>query len=167
MDNVLGTYEQEPKIRPTFLTVLCILTFIGSGFGLISNAMGYFSADKTAADMVKASQELKGKKESNNATNFEGQMMDTLTTAFTPDNLRKSAIGGVVGSILCLVGAIMMWNLRRTGYYIYVVGALIGIAIPFMIFGTGNLVAIGMSVFSGFFGLLFIVLYGLNLKSLR
>ncbi len=166
MDNVLDSYEQETKIRPTFLTVLCILTFIGSGFGLISNSMGYFQADKTAAEMVTAKNEM-AKDLSGKDGKFQNQMMDSLSSAFTPDNLRKSALGGLATSILCLIGAVMMWQLKRTGYYIYIVGALIGMAIPFLIFGTGNIFAIGMSVFTGFFGLLFIVLYGLNLKSLR
>lgn len=32
--------ETNPKQRPGLLTVLCILTFIGSGFGVINNLMG-------------------------------------------------------------------------------------------------------------------------------
>ena len=30
-------FSVEKTVRPTFLTVLCILTFIGSGWGLINN----------------------------------------------------------------------------------------------------------------------------------
>ncbi len=30
-------FNVEKPVRPTFLTVLCILTFIGSGWGLINN----------------------------------------------------------------------------------------------------------------------------------
>ena len=30
-------FETEKAVRPTFLTVLCILTFIGSGWGTVSN----------------------------------------------------------------------------------------------------------------------------------
>lgn len=30
-------FSVEKPVRPTFLTVLCILTFIGSGWGLINN----------------------------------------------------------------------------------------------------------------------------------
>ena len=30
-------FSAERPVRPTFLTVLCILTFIGSGWGLINN----------------------------------------------------------------------------------------------------------------------------------
>ena len=34
MENPFGV---ERPVRPTFLTVLCILTFIGSGWGLLNN----------------------------------------------------------------------------------------------------------------------------------
>ena len=30
-------FSVEKTVRPTFLTVLCILTFVGSGWGLINN----------------------------------------------------------------------------------------------------------------------------------
>ena len=35
-------FENKPK-RPTFITVLCILTFIGSGWGTISNLISIFT----------------------------------------------------------------------------------------------------------------------------
>lgn len=164
MDNVLDTYEQEPRLRPKFLTVLCILTFIGSGFGLLSGVRDYVQADARAVEIVKAKQQMS--KDMNNQENIGTKFVKGME-AFTPENIRKSSLGAIAASILCLVGAFMMWKLRRTGYYIYIVGVLAGIIVPIALFGTGNMLAnLGVAI-SGFFGLLFIVLYGLNLKSLR
>ena len=37
--------QQNGRRRPVFLTVLCILTFIGSGWGVLSNLFSIFTAD--------------------------------------------------------------------------------------------------------------------------
>ena len=37
--------QQNQFQRPTFLLVLCILTFIGSGWGTLSNLFSVFTAD--------------------------------------------------------------------------------------------------------------------------
>ena len=41
-------YETEPVSRPSFLTWLCILTFIGSGWSIVSSVYTYVSAEKYA-----------------------------------------------------------------------------------------------------------------------
>ena len=44
--------EQQNKLqRPTFLLVLCILTFIGSGWGTLSNLFSVFTAGLTDSSM--------------------------------------------------------------------------------------------------------------------
>ncbi|MDQ6890443.1 MAG: hypothetical protein M3Z56_09240, partial [Bacteroidota bacterium] len=65
-----------------------------------------------------------------------------------------------------LVGAILMWQLRRTGFYLYIIGVIIGIIVPFYLYGN-NLIAVGISAFTSFFGLVFIALYALNFRSFR
>jgi hypothetical protein len=42
------------KSRPDFLTVLCILTFIGSGFNLVSALTNYVNADVLSAFATEA-----------------------------------------------------------------------------------------------------------------
>jgi len=48
MEPNLNEFEQEPLTRPTLLTVLCILTFIGSGWAIVSSAWSYSMASKSA-----------------------------------------------------------------------------------------------------------------------
>jgi hypothetical protein len=80
--------------------------------------------------------------------------------------MHKAAIGGFIASLLTLAGAILMWNLKRKGFYIYILGVALGIAIPFYLYGN-DLIAVGAASFANFFGLVFIALYALNLKSMR
>jgi hypothetical protein len=76
------------------------------------------------------------------------------------------AIGSLVAALLTLSGALLMWQLKRNGFYLYIAGVAVGIIIPFYVFGN-DLVAVGASSFANFFGLIFIALYALNLKSLK
>jgi hypothetical protein len=84
----------------------------------------------------------------------------------TADNIRKKAIGSIISGILTLLGAILMWQLNKKGFYIYIAGILFEIIVPVYLYGT-NIMSFGITFLSGFFGLLFIALYALNIKSMR
>ena len=50
MENPFETQATRAK-RPTFLTVLCILTFIGSGWGVLGSIFNFFTADVINGDL--------------------------------------------------------------------------------------------------------------------
>ncbi len=170
MTNVTND-QQTPVGRPTFLTVLCILTFIGSGWGVISSTMGYFAANSQAAVVEtarkNADESLKNAAAGNESYSKIAEQMTNSLSFLSPENLKNSALAGIGGAILCLLGAFMMWKLKKTGFYSYVAGTLVGIIAPIMIFGMGNIFALGTTIFVSFFGILFVVLYGLNLKYMK
>ena len=85
--------------RPTFLTVLCILTFIGSGLGVLGGILGLVGSSALA----------------------------TFTPIAGGSIIW--AILGLSGSALCLFGAIQMWGLKKQGFMLYVVGSVIGVVI--------------------------------------
>ena len=57
MGATLQEFEQ-PDARPTFITVLCILTFIGSGWGLINDSIKYYTADSQAEVILKVKENV-------------------------------------------------------------------------------------------------------------
>src|SRR5437764_14403282 len=65
MEPNLTEFEQEPVQRPTLLTVLCILTFIGSTWAIITSAYSYSTASKT----VKAFSEVNIKRQNDSLEN--------------------------------------------------------------------------------------------------
>ncbi|MBL1279607.1 MAG: hypothetical protein COA33_005020 [Fluviicola sp.] len=85
----------ESGQRPTFLTVLCILTFIGSGLGILGGLMGLIGSSALAM--------------------------------FTTEGTMLVQVMGLVAAALCLYGAIQMWGLKKQGFMMYVVGAMISI----------------------------------------
>ena len=163
-------YEQKPAGRPTFLTILCILTFVGSGLGLINGVYQFVTAEKAAQEMVRqnseASAEIQKSGKDDAGTKFAGKMINSVSKV-SADDLKKGGVLAILAAIVCISGAFMMWKLRRIGYYVYIAGILIGIVSPFVVFGSSNLAAIIGSTVTGFIGIAFIILYGVNVKHLR
>ena len=84
--------DDEPK-RPLFLSVLCVLTFIGSGIGFFNSLMG----------MVGTS----------------------LLDLFTPIGDMFAQILVFLAASFCVFGAFQMWRLRKIGFWLYALGALL------------------------------------------
>jgi len=170
MEDIL-TNIPEKRSRPTFLTVLCILTFIGSGWGIISGFTSYASANLTAgltqAAMEDAQKELENEELTGSGAAIANQMLAGVSDVLKPENIRKNAIFSIVSCVLTLAGGVLMFRLSKTGFWLYVLGTLIGIVAPFIVYGAANFVTILSSSAIAFFGILFVVLYGLNLKHLR
>ena len=167
-DNAMVT----PK-RSSFLTVLCILSFIGSGFGIISGVNSYVTADKSAAkaklqmssaDSAKIAQ-LKNAPDKQSQLAYK--MMTSMGSMLDPQKLKQAGIAGLLTNLMTLGGALLMWQRRRTGFYLYVVGILASVATPIAIFGSGNIIAMLGAFIPGFFGLVFIVMYGFCLKEMK
>jgi hypothetical protein len=80
-------------------------------------------------------------------------------------NITVLMIVGFVSSLLCLMGALMMRKLKKQGFYIYIIGQLIGILSSPLILGMES-----FSDYKNWFGygisILFIVLYSTQQKFL-
>ena len=164
-------FETTQPVRPTFLKVLCILTFIFSSYTILSQVYVYFQAEETSAAMTEAKSEINKdmndkKADSPEEKSFLNKVMGGMSEMSTPESLRKQAIGNIIASALCLLGAILMWRLNRTGFYLYILGTVVGIVVPFYLFGNNFVTAISTG-FASFIGLLFIIFYAMNLKSMR
>lgn len=177
MESNLSEFEQEPATRPTLLSVLCILTFIGSSWAILTNVWAYATAARSSKMISYASKRIStdssvrsdsviyktGKKKK---PEFGEKMMVSFSKMFTEATIKKNAIGGIASGIFTLLGAIFMWRLRKEGFYLYIGGVVLGIIVPFYLYGN-NLIAVGISAFSSFFGLVFVALYALNFRSFK
>lgn len=141
MSETLDNTTEQKKQRPTFLTVLCILSFIGAGIVIIALLLGAVAGGVVEAGAAQA--------EANGAeVTVETSGLWTLL---------------IVQSIITaasLVGVIKMWRLQKQGYFIYVGASVAGIIAGVVLTGV-------FSVTSLLFPVLFIVLYGLNLKHME
>ncbi len=140
---MLPDIETKEK-RPTLLTVLCILTFIGSGLNAFSNLMVFIFYDasmKFTAEMIKA---------------FKISGMEQFQAA-KPIYFASTA----VINALAVAGAIWMWQLRKPGFHIYTISQILVILAPMYFFHLSS---------PDFFSILlsgtFIVLYSSYLKKM-
>lgn len=158
-----------PK-RPTFLTVLCILSFIGCAWYAFSGISGYFTLKAMAPASEAVSNEMsnaldeamEGEEMTEAGREIAGALGDAMG-GFT--DFAAMANNSLAQGLLCLLivaGVWMMWNLKKTGFYIYTVGQLAYVIVPFILVGgmAGGL----MGILGAIFPVLFIILYALNLK---
>ncbi len=160
------TYRQQ---RPTFLLVLCILTFIGSGWSVLSNLFSVFTAGlmngniqiEQYSSMIN---EIQGSGISAFWQNFFHSSIEVLKVMAI--HAREIAIMQLVLNIVSLVGAILMFQLRRFGFYLYTPAQVLLLFIYPYFAGFSGLVVLIMC-WLAFFSLLFIILYALNLKYMK
>lgn len=102
-----------PAKRPTSLSMLCILTFIGSGISLLSSIF-VISAFDLIPDVIEQTKIPEAE-----------QMLDLIIAA-------GRAFFAYMGILYAfsLAGAIMMWKLRKTGFHFYVSSQLLMLALP-------------------------------------
>jgi hypothetical protein len=156
-------------MRPTFLTVLCILTFVGSSYMIISSLLGGITSKASTEILNESKREIDSiaKTASSPEEKRAMKMVTKFTEGLDPVKLQQSNWAQAVASVFCLLGAFLMWKLKRIGFYAYLLGTLIGVVAPFVILGTDNLIAVLSATFMAFIGIVFCILYGLNYKHLK
>lgn len=162
--------EQPQRKRPVFLTVLCILTFVSCGLGVLSSVYG-LTVSGNAAKQMQSQQRMMQRMGHDQDNPFLDEAIDSAQKIESKQTLNSLLSLG--NSLLCLAGALLMWRLRKSGYFIYVIGQtlpFISLIIMYPLLQDskfiGPLMLIGYVVMA-FFSLAFIVMYGLNLKHMR
>ena len=97
----------------------------------------------------------------NNTPAFAKNMMNSVSDMLTPENLRKSAMFEFISNLLTLIGALLMFTLRKIGFYLYIAGIAVLIVHQFMM---GSILGALSAVVVGLFGVGFIIMYAVNLK---
>ncbi len=135
----------QPK-RPKTLTVLCILTFIFTGLGALSSILTPFYAD-TMVEFMKS------------GPNFDEEAMaENLKVLTAGWGYYMLTLALTIGS---LIGAIMMWKLKKNGFHFYAVSNLALLFVPTLVLGmTISWVAILLTS-------CFIGLYAMQLKFMK
>ncbi len=169
MTDVLDqSYEQGPAKRPVFITVLCILTFVSCGLSFMSSVYGLATADKSE-EALRAMSRLQ--QNDDNVPELFGNMGEGIAKmAEWTTTSQYLSLGNV---LICLAGALLMWRLRKVGYFIYIFGQILPfIALYGMYAAVQNVPFLGItmlisSIVTAIFAIAFIIMYGVNLKHMR
>ena len=87
--------------RPLFLSVICIITFVFSSLGLLGSIWG--CAPSTIESGLVAMLEMQAKELDFEVFNESEYLKWTF----------YSNVAGIVGGILCVIGALAMWRLKK------------------------------------------------------
>ena len=153
--------EYEPQALPKALNVLTILTFIGCAFGAIFTLLTPWLMKFLLGVMNKAAE---------SGTDLTPKQVADMEASkkvieLTQTNMVPLIAIGVVGIVLCFVGALMMRKLKKDGFWIYVAGQVLPLIGSIVLLGTAQFT--GTSSYIMFvIPIVFIVLYSMQRKYL-
>lgn len=167
MSEILDYQENKVTGIPVFLKVLCILTFVGAGLGILGSIYNIF-AFETSLKQLENTQRVfsEGK---NPFGSFNGIAEATRKYGMFSYTLN------LIGSLICLFAAILMWKLKKAGFYIYTFGEILPFIGSILLVSSiqttnsgfmGTMSTLGV-VISGIFSTAFIIMYAANLKHLK
>ena len=157
-----GSFLEEPKKMPDMINVLTILTFIGSGLGIIFSLWGFVKS--------KANYDAATTMDLDKLPAFARNMMgndyvEKMRIAY--ENRVPILLLALIGCAVCIYGAIQMRQLKKNGFYIYAIGEIvIPLVTSFIFLGASSLAGFG-ALFGLCIYVLFIVLYATQLKHLK
>jgi hypothetical protein len=162
MENETTPAVQLHTHRPMFLTILCIIGFLGSLVGVVHNAMGIFdAANKSKENIAMVNAKIIAKDPD---AEKKGFTLTNNSSNLNEENFFKFYIGGVFASLLTLVGCFFMWKLKRTGFYSFSLGTFFNVITLLLLFGP-NVLNSGNFLYAAIAGVLILILFATQLKN--
>ncbi len=165
MNDINTAVPPVAQPRPTLLTVVCVIAFILGAWGIFSGVKQITQDSavvlaKAQADMEQARADL-----GDNAEGMAGRILDSAMeiTEKAAANAVPIGIAGIILALISLFGVWQMWNLKKSGFWLYVLAAIGGLIVPLVFLG-GSMLALFSVGFGGFVSLIFIILFAVNLK---
>jgi ABC-type spermidine/putrescine transport system permease subunit II len=153
----------EEKKLPSMLNVLTILTFIGSGFGLlISIVMPWFV--KFMINFMKNQMSSAGDKLK--TSDIEGMNESISKLEMVQNNMTINIIVGVLFCSLCIVAAILIRKRKKDGYNLYLIARIAPLIVSFFILKNVPLNSATSIIGTLFLPVLMIILYSTQRKHL-
>ena len=168
MENI--EIQKEAPKRPTFLTVLAVLSFITIGLGLLGGLTGLLSGplsqeeiDEIIAQNMKIVDQLNdmGSYYWSDALNKTMHMVQ-----YTNNNFYVNQLITVLGYAVGLAGVILMLRGKKTGFHLYIIYNLLSLLVVYASVPVSEVPAF-IIIFNAFFALLFIFMYSRNLHYMK
>lgn len=166
--NENGDYR---AIRPKMITILCYITIFSSIYMMMTSISGLMEpanvvkSTDMATEIWEKTLDNLSVKDPDAAATVEKILAD-LHSANTTGNMRDHSFFMLVFNALTMAGAWLMMRLKRLGLRLYVLGNVIAIVSPLLVFGSDNLLGQAFSLFQGITGGMMILLYSLKIKYL-
>lgn len=147
-----------PAQRPTFLTVLCILSFIASGFAIIWSIIALLGAIAAQAIVSTVDGGMEGLQEEMAAEGIDMSSAATVTETASMGLVWAYVIVTILATIIGLIGVIRMWKLQKSGFFLYA-----GASVASLVMGS----IYAFSIVSVLITVAFIAMYAMNMKHMK
>jgi hypothetical protein len=169
MESTNFNQEQASK-RPQMLTVLCILTFVSTGFGVLGVLISAL-AGKQDSSTIKASNEIFVKLANDmrqQGSAWAAENMERLgeMAIYQNENHWLSLGLNAVALSAGVLGALYMWQGRKMGFHLYIIYSFFSVFGIYLIVPMDAIPTFSI-VSNGIFAIIFILLYARNLKWLE
>jgi hypothetical protein len=153
-DSDYQKYDNTNNVRkaPTGLMVLCVLTFIGSGFSALTYFLSFLLYDTLTAMMLQMADTMGGV-----FATYYSNAADMFSSTS-----RYLFLLMAISCLLSITGSGCMVKMRKVGFHLYVAGQILLIGLPIILMTKG-----GFSFFEAVLSIVFIALYGSYLKKMR
>jgi hypothetical protein len=157
-------FDQQTKELPGMLNVLTILTFIGCGLSYLSLLYSFFTSSNYEEQVAKM-EEMQDKMGSDNE--MASKMMEgTVQMMERAHEYRYILLlSGLLFTTLCLVGAMQMRKLKKSGYILYIIGEIVPLLLYAVLMGISFTSGMTLAV-TGLFAIIFVILYTTQRKYL-
>jgi hypothetical protein len=161
----------EPETRPLrimrsqFLTILCIFSFLSCGWGIIENTVALTNPQRVADTTYtgrSATSDTTARNDPRTYMEDRGANSDEPVSE-QPAVVRQLSLSSLIYSLVTLVGVLLMFRLRRVGFYVYIVGVMLGLVLPLYFLGVAGI----NTAFGVFFSVIFAVMYGFCLREMK
>ena len=150
-------------MRSQYLTLLCILTFLSCAWGLSDAIVSFVQADAVSETLYVPTDKPAPKTDKQSKPYFEDRSSDDVPLPDDPARVKLLGVAQFVYALLTLIGAVLMFRLRRIGFWVYVAGVVGGLVLPVALAGFSAL----NTSFGVFFSILFAGLYWVARTEMR
>ena len=168
-DNQIDNFQEQVE-RPSFLKVLCILSWISTGIGIISGFFnlitGPFSEEEMLdqkVEMIKSIDELRTMGADQFANIFE--QLQRMTEAMNSQFYYVQIVSLLVVA-LGVFGIYKMWTRSKLGFHLYIIYSLLSVLTVYLFVAPEDVPSI-VVIINLVISAIFVFMYSRNLKWMK
>ena len=158
-----GEFNNEaPRKRPTFITVLAILSWVYVALGVLSALVNSFSSEEKKIEQIDQAIAVY---EDTDEMPLRDEFIELAEAS--KENLRITNLGNLIFLLIEGIAVFMMFNLKRNGFWLYTIAQIGMVSLAIMVMPWPNIISTLSIAFTLFLVLLFEILYAVNLKHMK
>jgi len=166
METFENDFDEIENEKPTFLKALVILTWVFVGLKVMGNLSALTNTTLAIEQLQQSTEILTSVSEEEESLNYLFKDAQAYIEA-SIENIKAYNYAELIIYLLEGFAALLMFNLKKIGYWLYL-ACQIGIVLSvFWFFPSGNVITTATITMVSFGAVLFSILYGVNYKYLK